>query len=109
MTGKIYLDRATTTVCNFAHELKTWPDMFEEIVLGRKVHEFRKNDRNFREGDLILLREFEPAGERYTGRELPVRIMSISCGPAWGIPEGYAAFSIKVGRPEDIGGHHESE
>ncbi len=106
---KLYLDPATATVCEFQHELKTWPDMFDEIDRHRKVHEFRKNDRNFREGDLVLLREFEPAGERYTGREIPVRIMSISYGPAWGIPKGYAAFSIAVGRSVDIRGHHESE
>lgn len=90
------------SISEFRHELKTWPDMFEEIGTGRKVHEFRKNDRDFREGDLLLLREFEPAGERYTGREIPVRIMSISYGPAWGIPKGYAAFSIAVGDPTDI-------
>lgn len=106
---KLYLDPGTGLVCEFRHELKTWPDMFEEIIRGRKVHEFRRNDRNFEEGDLILLREFEPAGERYTGDEIPVRIMSISYGPQWGIPKGYAVFSIRVGRPEEVRGHHGSE
>lgn len=89
-------------VSEFQHELKTWPDVYQEIADGWKVHEFRKNDRDFQDGDIVLLREFEPAGERYTGRELPVRIMSISKGPHWGIPKGYAAFSIEVGRPEDV-------
>ncbi len=106
---KLYLDPRTGLVATFHHELKTWPDMFDEILEGRKVHEFRKNDRNFKECDIVLLREFEPAGERYTGREIPIMIMSISYGPQWGIPEGYTAFSIRVGRPEEVRGHRGPE
>jgi hypothetical protein len=77
-----------------AHELKTWPDVYQQIESGTKTHEFRKNDRDFRNGDLVLLREFEPAGERYTGREILVRIGAISYGPEWDIPTGFAAFSV---------------
>lgn len=99
---KVWADTGAGNYVEFRHVLKTWPDVFQEISDGRKVHEYRKNDRDFQEGDVVLLREFEPAGERYTGRELPVRIMSISFGPHWGIPEGYAAFSIDVGFPDDI-------
>lgn len=78
------------------HELKTWTDVFDEIVKGIKVHEFRKNDRDFQVGNILLLREFVPAGERYTGRNVLVKITSISFGPEWGIPFGFAAFSIRV-------------
>ncbi len=78
-----------------SHVLKTWPDQFQEIENDHKVHEFRRNDRFFTTGDLILLREFRPAGEHYTGRWRVVRIMAISRGPEWGIPEGFAVFSIR--------------
>lgn len=77
------------------HRLKTWPDVYQEIEDGRKVHEFRKNDRDYQTGDIILLEEFVPAGDRYTGRSMVVQAMSISYGPEWGIPEGYAVFSIR--------------
>lgn len=76
------------------HVLKTWPDMFQAIVDGRKCHEFRKNDRDFAEGDILALREYEPAGDHYTGRSVSAVIGSISYGPEWGIPEGYAVFTL---------------
>lgn len=82
----------------FDHELKTWSDVYWDIIEGRKVHEYRKNDRGFKVSDLVLLREFIPTGERYTGEEVAVRITSISYGPEWGIPEGYAVFSIRIMR-----------
>jgi len=83
------------TMVEIAHTLKTWPDVYQEIEDGTKVHEFRKNDRGFKRGDIVLLEEFIPAGERFTGRQQAVQIMAISYGPEWGIPKGWAAFSIR--------------
>lgn len=83
------------SVVPFAHRLKTWPDVFQEIEDGQKVHEFRKNDRDFKRADVLLLEEFIPVGEHYTGRNIAVQIMSISYGPEWGIPDGWTAFSIR--------------
>lgn len=76
------------------HALKTWPDVFQEIVDGVKRHEYRRNDRDFQSGDHVLLREFDPVSETYSGREVLAQIAAISYGPEWGIPEGYAVFSI---------------
>lgn len=42
------------------HELKTWPEFFDEIVDGRMTCNLRKNDRDFMVGDLLVLREWEP-------------------------------------------------
>jgi hypothetical protein len=50
------------------HELKTWPEFFEPVFTGRKAFELRKNDRDFREGDELWLREWQPM-QGYTGRE----------------------------------------
>ena len=80
---------------NKIHELKTWPDVFQEIYDGLKQHEFRKNDRDFKRGDHLYLREFIPVGEYYTGRVISAIITSISYGPEWGIPEGFAVMTIK--------------
>lgn len=52
------------------HELKTWPAFFEEIASGRKTFEVRQDDRGFSVGDILVLREWEPTGEQYTGREV---------------------------------------
>lgn len=50
------------------HELKTWPPYFEAVAKGEKTFEVRKNDRGFRRGDVLCLREWDPKTEKYTGR-----------------------------------------
>lgn len=56
------------------HELKTWPRFFNELVQGRKHTEFRRHDRDFQKGDVLRLREWDPATREYSGRELSRRI-----------------------------------
>lgn len=48
------------------HSLKIKSKYFEKVVLGEKNFEVRKNDRDFRVGDLLILNEYE--NEKYTGR-----------------------------------------
>ena len=45
------------------HELKIWPEYYKAINDKIKKFEIRKNDRNFKVGDQIVLREFEPCKE----------------------------------------------
>jgi hypothetical protein len=52
------------------HELKCWPEYFEEIWQYRKTFEMRHNDRDFQVGDLLYLREWDPKTKEYTGREI---------------------------------------
>jgi hypothetical protein len=56
------------------HELKTWPEFFNDIVNGNKPFEVRKDDRGYRAGDILRLREFDPCKEEYSGREAYRRI-----------------------------------
>lgn len=42
------------------HELKSWPKYFADVWSGKKLFELRKNDRNFKVGDCLWLRKFEP-------------------------------------------------
>ena len=51
------------------HRLKTWPCYFEEVISGRKSFEVRKNDRDFRTGDLLELVEWDPYTGSFTGRQ----------------------------------------
>lgn len=51
------------------HELKSWVGLFEPLSLGLKTHEFRVMDRDFRIGDVCLVREYEPVSKKYTGRK----------------------------------------
>src|SRR5260370_35784622 len=47
------------------HDLKTRPKPFASSLSGFKKHEIRVNDRDFREGDELCLREWNP---RYADR-----------------------------------------
>jgi hypothetical protein len=53
--------RTPLTIHPTRHELKTWPKPFAAILSGFKKHEIRVNDRDFREGDELYLREWNPA------------------------------------------------
>jgi hypothetical protein len=50
------------------HHLKTWPVYFQPIWDGRKPFELRKNDRDYKIGDTLILEEYHPEGQFYTGR-----------------------------------------
>jgi hypothetical protein len=49
------------------HELKVWPQFFAALVDRTKTFEIRKNDRDFKVGDALLLKEWDPKKEDYTG------------------------------------------
>lgn len=52
------------------HELKCWPQFYQPTTDGYKTFELRRADRDFEEGDILLLREWDPdSQEGYTGRE----------------------------------------
>lgn len=38
------------------HELKILPKYFSEVYSGNKTFEVRKNDRNFKVGDMLILK-----------------------------------------------------
>lgn len=50
------------------HSLKTWPPFFKDTFRGVKEFEFRFNDREFKRGDYLILKEWYPKSEKYTGR-----------------------------------------
>ncbi len=55
----------------FDHDLKSWPDFFEAFLDGSKLHDMRDiRDREFKIGQTVLLREWNPDGSGYTGRDL---------------------------------------
>lgn len=58
------------------HELKCSTEFFDAIACFKKTFEVRFNDRDFRVGDRLMLREWD--GERYTKRWLARRITYIT-------------------------------
>jgi len=83
------------------HELKCWPVYFEAIREGTKTFEIRKDDRNYRHGDTLILREWNPLTEAYTLAEPLVCGVLYVAGktrPCPGLMPGVVAMSILVMR-----------
>lgn len=76
------------------HELKTWPIYFYRVFAGQKNFEVRKDDRDFQIGDTLLLKEYDPTTNTYTGRKLYRNVDYILRGGDFGIEEGYCVMSI---------------
>lgn len=50
------------------YRLKLHVEYFDDVLNGRKPFEIRKNDRGYKVNDVLLLKEFNPETETYTGR-----------------------------------------
>lgn len=69
------------------HDLKCWPEFFEQVQDGRKPFEIRYNDRDYAVGDLLRIHEYRPGkghdeGE-YTGREVERRVTYLTDFMQW--------------------------
>lgn len=74
------------------HELKCWPEFFKDIASGAKTFEARKDDRGYRAGDVLRLREWMRDGG-YTGREATVTVTYLLAGRPW-LTEGYVVMGF---------------
>jgi len=52
------------------HEKKVWPEYFQKIFEGKKTYELRLADWECNEGDILVLREWDPQTKEFTGRSL---------------------------------------
>ena len=84
------------------HEVKSWPEFFEPVFNGVKTFELRENDRRYKPGDLLVLKEWNPTTEEYTGRQCRKRISYVFEGagtvgviaPLRGISHGFAILQL---------------
>ena len=85
------------------HELKTDPKVFDDLMCKAKTFELRYNDRDFLEGDRLVLRETKYSGEEmkdgaaliYTGFYINARVTHMIRGPRLGLMEGWVIMSIE--------------
>lgn len=55
-------------------EKKIQPEYFEAVASGKKKYELRLGDWECHEGDILKLREWDPATKDYTGREVEKKV-----------------------------------
>lgn len=78
------------------HELKCWPGFYFDILAEVETAMFRKNDRDYQEGDYLILKLYDPKIEMFEGRSFVRQITHIIDHKAGiGIPEGYVVMSIR--------------
>ena len=93
------------------HELKIWPEFFNAVLHGEKTFDVRYNDRAYQSGDIVELREWDPAPDiQYTGRTLSRVITYVHHGwgpgqiePLRGLVKGYCVLALKpIERKEGV-------
>jgi hypothetical protein len=58
-------------------EKKCWPEFFQQIVDGNKTFELRLADFKCNQGDILVLKEWNPKTEKYTGRVLEKEVTCV--------------------------------
>jgi hypothetical protein len=63
---------------------------------GNKNFELRKNDRNYQVGDTLILREFWPLDQKYTGNILTMKVQHMLKGGNFGVQKDFVVMSGEI-------------
>ena len=74
------------------HLLKILPEYYQAILKGEKRFEVRFNDRNYKKGDFLYLREHD--GKDYTGHAISVEVTYLLDNPDY-CKENFVIMSIR--------------
>lgn len=100
----------TPAIATATHRLKCYPGQFRAVKRGDKCHEIRQDDRGFADGHRLLLQEWDPSDETFTGDELMVLVTHMTRGPDYGLPRGLVVMTIKpITMPPYVKGDHAEE
>lgn len=83
------------------HTLKTWPLFWDSVEGGTKLFEVRENDRDFKAGDVLILRKFDPHSQQYPLNkegvpfDMMFRVSFILHGGQLGIADGFCVMSLE--------------
>lgn len=75
------------------HELKTWPEYFFHIMTGEKPFDIRKNDRDFKQGDIVVFCEYMIDFKKYTGSKT-VKMISYVLKSFPGLEENFCVIGL---------------
>lgn len=79
---------------HFLKNQKQFFDSFDSFDSFEKTLEIRKNDRDYKVGDKLILSEIDENGFQ-TGRQLIVKITYILNGQCCGLESGFCIISVK--------------
>lgn len=79
------------------HELKILEKYFVWVRNGSKKFEIRScKDRDFKEGDILHLKEWDDKKLKFTNRSCLCRVGYILKGGSYGLEEGFCILSITL-------------
>lgn len=58
-------------------EKKTWPELFELVLKGKKNFDLRLADFDLKEGDILVLKEFDPKAGKFSGRSIEKKCKNV--------------------------------
>jgi hypothetical protein len=64
------------------------------VIEDKKPFELRKNDRNYKVNDILVLEEYDPVKQEYTGRSLNQMITYVCTNTEFGLKEGYCVLGL---------------
>jgi len=76
------------------HTIKILPEYFAPTSAGKKAFELRKNDRDYKVGDKLVMQEW--SGTEYTGRVIHAYITYIFNEGKFGLADGYCALGTRI-------------
>ena len=53
---------------------KAWPELFQDVLDGKKNFDVRLGDFSIGEGDILILEEWDPDKGEYTGRKIEKKV-----------------------------------
>lgn len=74
------------------HELKILPEYFDSVVSRKKTFESRKNDRDFQEGDIVILKKHTKK-KGFSGDYLRAKITYVT---DFAQKKGFVVFAMKL-------------
>lgn len=80
------------------HELKILPKYFKDVIYFKKTFEIRKNDRNFKIDDALILKEYDPNTKTFTGNYATAKVKYVLKDKDFpsGIKEGYCIIGLNL-------------
>lgn len=76
------------------HHIKTWTPFFKEVKTGVKSFEVRFNDRDYKVGDTLILDDFDPDKQMYTG-DWTAKLITYKLDDPRFVKEGYVILGMK--------------